>query len=194
VKIMSWLIASVLGGCVATSTLQESDSQRLASHARQLLRILEPIKDQGTLVKELRQTLRAETEATLPKRLHRLLESRCLMRVTINPESRVKAARGPATARLRRDGENVFLIRIQNEAGVTHPLKVSVNDGEGNWLKSKITAVSEKGLSGSPVEYVLLRLTARASGKREATLTFDVGQGTQDLGFRAEVPVLFSIP
>jgi hypothetical protein len=191
---MSWLIASVLGGCVAISTLQESDSQRLANHARQLLRILEPIKEQDELVKELRQILRADTEATFPERLHKLLDPRCLMRVTINPESRVKAARGSATARLRRDGETVFLIRIQNEAGVTHPLTVSVNDGEGKWLKAKITAISEKGLIGSPEEYVLLRLTARASGKREATLTFDVGQGTQDLGFRAEVPVLFSIP
>ena len=31
------------------------------------------------------------------------------------------------------------------------------------------------------------------AGRREATLTFDVGQGTQDLGFRAEVPVLFTV-
>jgi hypothetical protein len=31
------------------------------------------------------------------------------------------------------------------------------------------------------------------SGRREATLGFDVGQGTQDLGFRGEVPVLFDI-
>jgi hypothetical protein len=38
-----------------------------------------------------------------------------------------------------------------------------------------------------------LRLTARESGKREATLKFDAGQGTQDLGFRAEVPLLFRV-
>ena len=28
---------------------------------------------------------------------------------------------------------------------------------------------------------------------REATLRFDVGQGSQDLGFRGEVPVLFTV-
>jgi len=39
----------------------------------------------------------------------------------------------------------------------------------------------------------VLRLRASAAGKREATLKFDVGQGTQDLGFRAEVPVLFTV-
>jgi len=31
------------------------------------------------------------------------------------------------------------------------------------------------------------------SGRREATVTFDVGEGTQDLGFRAELPVLFDV-
>ena len=31
------------------------------------------------------------------------------------------------------------------------------------------------------------------AGKREAVISFDVGQGTQDLGFRSEVPVLFDI-
>jgi hypothetical protein len=39
----------------------------------------------------------------------------------------------------------------------------------------------------------VLRLTAREGGKREATFRFDVGQGTQDLGFRGEVPVLFTV-
>jgi hypothetical protein len=38
-----------------------------------------------------------------------------------------------------------------------------------------------------------MKLTPAQSGKREATLAFDAGQGTQDLGFRAEVPVLFTV-
>ena len=48
-------------------------------------------------------------------------------------------------------------------------------------------------LSGGKLDYVVLRLTPREAGKREATLQFDVGQGTQDLGFRAEVPILFNV-
>lgn len=46
-------------------------------------------------------------------------------------------------------------------------------------------------LSGLGVEYAVLLVYCRDAGKLEATLAFDVGQGTQDLGFRAEVPVLF---
>ncbi|MDO8539088.1 MAG: CehA/McbA family metallohydrolase [Opitutaceae bacterium] len=48
-------------------------------------------------------------------------------------------------------------------------------------------------LSGLEVEYAIALLYSAEAGRREATLTFDVGQGTQDLGFRAELPVLFEI-
>jgi hypothetical protein len=48
-------------------------------------------------------------------------------------------------------------------------------------------------LSGLTVEYAICLIYSAESGKREATIQFDVGAGTQDLGFRADVPVLFDI-
>jgi hypothetical protein len=48
-------------------------------------------------------------------------------------------------------------------------------------------------LSGFDVEYAIALMYSSESGRREATLTFDAGQGTEDLGFRAEVPVLFTV-
>ncbi len=48
-------------------------------------------------------------------------------------------------------------------------------------------------LSGLRVEYAIALIYSSEAGKREATLTFDIGQGTQDLRFRAELPVLFDI-
>ena len=48
-------------------------------------------------------------------------------------------------------------------------------------------------LSGLRVEYALALLYSSEAGQREATIGFDVGQGTQDLGFRGEVPVLFDV-
>src|SRR5262249_42939268 len=48
-------------------------------------------------------------------------------------------------------------------------------------------------LSGLKVEYALALIHSSQAGKREATLGFNVGQGTQDIGFRGEVPVLFSV-
>jgi len=134
--------------------------------------------------------------------VQKLLDPYCLIGVTINPESRVKVQRGPAQARLVQGRDTILLIKIQNEAGVTHDLKVTGpqlrstdRSNSARWLEASIhtEAPLRKTLSGHAVEYVVLHLIGREAGKREATLQFNVGQGTQDLGFRAEVPVLFTI-
>jgi hypothetical protein len=134
--------------------------------------------------------------------VQKLLDSRCLIGVTINPESRVKVARGPAPAELPFNRAAVVLIKVHNEAGVTHALKVASpqlrsrdQTGKGRWLEASVVTTKPfaRTLSGQAVEYVALRLVGHEAGKREATLKFDVGQGTQDLGFRAELPILFKI-
>lgn len=48
-------------------------------------------------------------------------------------------------------------------------------------------------LSGLDAEYAIALVASNEAGKREATIEFNVGQGTQDIGFRAEVPVLFDV-
>lgn len=47
-------------------------------------------------------------------------------------------------------------------------------------------------LGGLPLEYRIIQLYSRDAGRREAKLAFDVGQGTQDLGFRNEADLLFT--
>jgi hypothetical protein len=136
------------------------------------------------------------------EKVQKLLDAHCLLGVTINPESRVKAARGPLKAELRQGSDSFVLVKVVNEAGVTHSLMVSgtqvrsaaAADARG-WLEAVVETAPplKKTLGGAKLEYVVLRLRPREAGKREATLKFDVGQGTQDLGFRAEVPVLFTV-
>jgi len=168
--------------------------------------------------RELRALLKdekKESDETAAK-IQRLLNDQCLVGVSINTESRVKTARGSRSAELVAGKESIFLIRVLNEAGVTHPLSVQSPQmrapGESTkerWLEASVCSTplsssrpkkkaasaeqKEEKLSGQKVEYLLLRLKAHQAGKREATLVFDVGQGTQDLGFRAEVPILFTI-
>jgi hypothetical protein len=48
-------------------------------------------------------------------------------------------------------------------------------------------------LSGLEVEYAIALIYSSEAGKREATLELNIGEGTQDLGFRAELPILFEI-
>jgi hypothetical protein len=49
-----------------------------------------------------------------------------------------------------------------------------------------------KTLSGLRLEYRIVQLYSRDAGQRVATFAFNVGQGTQDLGFRNDVDVLFT--
>lgn len=175
-------------------------------HCRQLLRALE--KSKASLPAETAAAVQALLDKkprdpqTAVRAVQKLLDPHCLLAVNINPESRVKAARGSAVIELRQHRQSVVLIKVHNEGGVTHTLHVSgpelVRDGkddEQRWLQAELVTDKPFGaeLRGRRLEYRLLRLTPRQAGKREATFQFDVGQGTQDLGFRAETPILFTV-
>jgi hypothetical protein len=185
-------------------TVDQVDAARLRTHCRQLLEALE--KSKAPLPAETERQLKAllmkdPIEADeFAGQVQELLDPLCLIGVTINPESRVKALRGAGPADLRLGKETVVLVKLVNEGGVTHALTASgpqvrsaTESGADRWLEATMLPAGGKGVSGNRLEYLLLRLTPHEAGKREATLGFDVGQGTQDLGFRAEVPVLFNV-
>jgi len=146
-----------------------------------------------------------------------ILDKYVLVEVNINPESRVKLARGKAAAELVQNGWRAFLVKVVNEGGVTAELKgvspqaKSVFEGGGFsnpsdkrlgkgprkanelWLDMEMfnKQPMNRDLSGLGIEYRVVQLYSRDAGKREAKLMFDVGQGTQDLGFRNELDILF---
>ena len=173
---------------------------QLRDHCRELLRGLDEAKaplpaETSRAVRALLDNESADPDAAVGA-VQKLLDSHCLIGVNINPESRVKAARGSAPAELRLGQNTIVLVRVHNEGGVTSSLAVSglgviAAKEDGGWLEA--APVTRAKLSGRRLEYIALRLTPREAGKREALFRFDVGQGTQDLGFRAEVPVLFTV-
>ncbi len=108
------------------------------------------------------------------------------------------------TARLAVDSPNALPVWARGAAdfmpdGFTLDAvpKKKITDREvmDRWLdlssyeKPPFTAV----LSGLELEYRIVQLYSRDSGKREATFSVNVGQGTQDIGFRNEAPVLFTV-
>jgi hypothetical protein len=147
--------------------------------------------------------------------ISKALDALCVAQVTINPESRVKVQRGGAKPELAQYGWRIFLVKVVNEAGVTAKLRCTSPNADPLYIKStgsaepkqtvKPSDVPERwmdvltydaqpfneGLSGFPLEYRVLQVYSREFGKREAKLMFDVGQGSQDLGFRNEINVLF---
>jgi hypothetical protein len=128
--------------------------------------------------------------AASPGSLH-VLDRPYLIEVHINPEMRVKVARGPARATLVERSWRPFLVKVRNEAGTTAPLRATSR--AQRWLDLEMfdDPLLSPTLSGLELEYRIVRLYSREAGQREASLSFDVGQGSQDLGFRNEVPILF---
>src|SRR5439155_24648530 len=47
-------------------------------------------------------------------------------------------------------------------------------------------------LSGLAVEYVILEIFSRDSGQRAAEIAFNVGPGSQDIGFRNDISIVFT--
>lgn len=201
----------VLTACPASSaqTLALVDDVEWGSFRDDCLRLLVALDAVAPLPGDDVTALRALLEQKKPasvrlavQAVQKRLDAHCLLGVSINPESRVKAARGPRAAELVRDRLTLFLLKVSNDGGVTHPLAVRSDQSVlvGNrdterWVEAAVVndRPFDARLTGRRVEYRLFRLTARQAGKREATFSFDVGQGTQDLGFRSEVPVLFTI-
>ena len=191
----------------ALTEVDEVEAQPLVAQTKRLTQALEFLGSPLTAAqqKALTKATSAQEDATVARGVQAVLDPLCLVGVNINPESRVKVAAGPAKPLLVEGGWTVFLIKVHNQAGVTAPLRaMSPNarsmhnspesDLRNRWLdlatfdKQPLT----ERLSGLNLEYRLISLYSRDRGKREAKLQFDVGQGTQDLGFRNETDFLFT--
>ncbi len=151
--------------------------------------------------------------------IQRVIDRHCIAQVTINAESRVSAIEGPGPKELVQQGWRACLLKVHNQAAITPELVIEspqsapvYQRGSGprespqstdDLVTSAEAALRfldierftkppmRAALSGLEVEYVIVLLYSRDVGRREATLSFNVGQGTQDLGFRGEVPILF---
>ncbi|MDR3633770.1 MAG: CehA/McbA family metallohydrolase [Isosphaeraceae bacterium] len=192
--------------------------QPLAAQAR---RVVEALDQLGQPLPEaskarVERALQQADQATGVRDLQAVLDPYCLIGVEINPESRVKAVQGPAAASLVQHGWRVFLVKVHNEAGVTAELAadspnaaplykrstwspepkptVPLSEVPQRWMD--VTMFGDRPLkrtlSGLQVEYRIIQLYSRDAGRREAKLRFNVGQGTQDLGFRSDVDILFA--
>ena len=198
------------------------DGQPLGANASRLIQAMEflgaPLSP--PTVKRLNSAISERDEEAIQK----ILDPQVLVAVTLNPEVRVKVARGPAKAVLRQAGYTPYIVKVFNDSTVARPLRVAspqsgpvysgaslgilkrqaqteLNDNENlKGKKDRFLSIEifnsppmTRSLSGLEVEYAIVLINSQEAGKREATLQFDVGQGTQDLGFRAEVPVLFEV-
>ncbi len=164
----------------------------------------------------LNEAMALSNETAAVARIQELLDPLVLAEIEINAESRVKVTQGAAKPDLVEGGTRLFLVKVLNLANVTAPLVVESPNSGPVYLTSKgehapameltMSDVKERWgsfeiftkppmrprLSGLAVEYAVLEAYSRDAGQRSAQLAFNVGQGTQDIGFRNDILVLFT--
>ena len=193
--------------------------QPLAQQVRQLQEALDFLGQPLTTadIQRINAAIGEPDEAKAVAAVERALEPYVLVTVTINVESRVKAEQGPAQPELVEQGTRVFLVKVLNGAGVTAQLKVQSENSGAVYVPSDFSAEPEikltpeetkqrwadisfydknpmsERLSGLGLEYRILEIYSRDAGQRSAKMSFNVGQGTQDIGFRSEITTMFNI-
>ena len=197
------------------------EGQPLASNVARVIQALEVLGT--PLSNETRSALEAAGRVRDARKIQQVLDRQVLFAVHLNPEVRVKVMRGPAPAVLQQSGFTPFLVKVVNESTSTLPLRItSPQSGPVYAGVAKLSMQRERqehlrenenvnrddrflqvdmfsappmtpNLSGLKVEYALALIYSSDAGQREAIIGFDAGQGTQDLGFRGELPVLFTV-
>ena len=214
-------IISFMLGLLATPVLAQS-SAPLQPMAQQVRRLEDALNYLGQpfpakLHDQINEAIAMEDETAAVARLQELLDPQALAVISINPESRVKVTQGDAKPVLVEKGTRLFLVKVVNEAGVTAPLEVESPNSGPTYLTSlaekepamELTEQHVKDrwadisihsgppmaprLSGLGVEYKILSVYSRDRGQRSAKIAFNVGQGTQDIGFRNDILILFNI-
>lgn len=152
------------------------------------------------------------------RKVQEILDPFCLAIIDISPEARVSVMPGLAPPILIQEGWATFLVKVHNQPNVTSKLEVespnalpisqtywgertleedslSIGQIENRFLDISIyrNRPLKPYLSGLKLEYVVIHLYTRGKGKRMAELGFNVGQGTQDIGFRNSINILFDI-
>lgn len=197
------------------------EGQPLAANARRVVETLEFLG--YPLEEAARSRLVNAVEDEDPMAIQNILDEQVLFVVDINPELRVKVSRGPAPAILYQSGYTPALVKVRNQGQCTQQLRISSPQagpvyrgaalGSLQRQQQEELAIGQDSaaprrfldvdmfygppmtdrLGGLAVEYAIALIYSRDAGKREATIEFDVGQGTQDIGFRGQLPVLFDI-
>ena len=136
--------------------MNQVEYQPLAAQTIRLLEALATLEDplppaDSAQLRKLasQSTGSAETIASIQK----ILDRHCLIGVEINPESRVKVQQGPAKAELIQNGWRNFLVKVENQAGITAVLTPAA-------LTEAIDTVAAIRLNDANLDYIVALIRA----------------------------------
>jgi len=210
--------------CLAVDDIPKEsvDGQPLGANIQRVIQALE--SSGHPLPRATSEALMRAAKDRDAMQLQKLLDPHVMLVVSLNPEVRVKVARGNAKPTLQQSGYTPHIVKVLNNSTVTRQLNISSPQSGPVYANSAVSTLKRQAqtelaenenltgatdrflelemfrdqpmtrqLSGLPVEYSIAMIYCSESGKREANIAFDVGSGTQDIGFRGEVPILFDV-
>ena len=176
-----------------------------------------PLSNEDTL--KIETIINSNNENAIQE-IEKIMDTYVLFNVIINPESRVTVKQGFAKTELQQNGWTTFLIKLENQAGITAKFQINSDQaklpydggeklhgmagaGKGSivtkgditdrWLDINLYTQNpmQSNLSGMQTDYFIVQLYSRDAGKRAAKFSFNCGEVTQDIGFRNEATLLF---
>ncbi|MBE9464285.1 CehA/McbA family metallohydrolase [Dyadobacter subterraneus] len=190
----------------------------------QALRLSEALNFSGNALSapDLKRLKALNNNSTGPesvRAIQEILDPYCLNIIGINPEGRVKVDRGLAKAVLIQGGWTSFLVKINNDAGITAKLEAESPNAakpyhspsfEPNVKKENVVTPGQvanrfaeiqmytnrplqPNLSGLKLEYAVVQIYSKDAGSREIEIGYSIGHGSQDIGYRNTTPILFKV-
>ena len=161
-------------------------------------RIGNVVRRLGVSQTDLSATLSNLSKVGSKRDLREALEPLIILEASVNPESRLKLTAAKNRITVRQGRPQRFLVAIENTAGVTAPLQIEAFDLSesasqvADWIQVKVidSPYTSLFLTGAEHEYKVVEVLVREGGLREIRLVGNVGQGTQDLGFRATADLM----
>ncbi len=104
----------------------------------------------------------APQDSALALAVQELMDTHCLAVVHINPERRVKVARGAAPAKLAQGGWTAFLVKVINESGTQAALNVrrlrrQISSGAPGWCAALLLWDCRQPLRVSRIRVLQMR-------------------------------------
>lgn len=179
-------------GAPLPEALQEDITQ--AATARDAVALQELLDPQVLLVVQINPELRVkvdrgEAEARLRQNGFTPVLVKILNDAAVSERLRIESPQaGPVYA-----GAALGILQRQQQTELLDNANTANDPNRFVEVEMFQSAPMTRQLSGLNVEYAIALIYSVEAGKREATIGFNIGQGTQDIGFRGEVPVLFDV-
>jgi hypothetical protein len=193
------------------------ERQPLAAQARRVIEALallgEPLPDAER--QALLDAASANDENQAVETIQTILDKRCLAGVHFTAGKKLETQPGPAQPRLAEQGWRVFLVKVHNELALTNvelavssPNALDLTKRSSGKPDPQVVSVGEVGkrfldvtmfngqplvrpLSGLEVEYRIVQLYCRDSGRKEAALQFQLANGKNVVATGEPQPFVF---